>query len=114
MKEIFVPGKISKVTTLDPKEIRVIEVTLPKQYEVDGVMYSVHDTMRPGTAFLARPFGIRTGKTRRRMYTRSNCSSQAGLSLETVINYTHREKADTSRWWQTEDVLAYQQKRHSD
>ena len=110
MNEIFVPGKISKVTTLDPKEIRVIEVTLPKQYEVDGVMYSVHDTMRPGTAFLAKPFGIRTGKTRRRMYTRSNCSSQAGLSLETVINYTHREKADTSRWWQTDDVLTYQQR----
>ena len=108
MNEIFVPGKISKVTTLDPQELRVIEVTLPNQFAVDGVIYSIHDTMRPGTAFLAKPFGIRTGKKRRRMYTRSNCSSQAGLSLETVINDTHLEKSDTSRWWQSDDVLDYQ------
>ena len=109
MNEIFVPGKISKVTTLDPNELRVIEVTLPRQHEVNGIMYSLHDTMRPGTAFLAKPFGSRTGKIRRRMYTRSNCSSQAPRRLETVINHTHLEKADTSPWWQTDDVLAYQQ-----
>ena len=109
MSEIFVPGKISKVTTLDQHELRVIELTLPEQHEVEGVMYRVRDTMRPGTAFLAKPFGIRTGKIRRRMYTRSNSSSQAPGRLETVINHTHLDKSDTSPWWQSNDVLIYQQ-----
>ena len=109
MKELFIPSKITKVTTLDPGEIRVVELTLPEQIEIDHVTYPVQDTMRPGTAFLAKPFGARTQKIRRRMYTRSNWSSSAERRLETVINYTHQEKADTSRWWQTDDALTYQQ-----
>lgn len=109
MNELLIPAKITKVTTVDPGEIRVIELTLPKQFTVDHVTYSVQDSMRPGTAFLTKPFGARTKKTRRRMYTRSNCSSNAELRLETIINYTHEEKADTSLWWQTDEVLAWQQ-----
>ena len=64
--------------------------------------------MRPGTAFLAKPFGARTGRQRRRMYTRSNSSIDAKGVLQTIINNTHAEKADTSVWWQTDDVTAFQ------
>ena len=112
MNELFIPATITKVTTVDPGEIRVIEITLPKQYTVDQMTYSVLDTMRPGTAFLTKPFGARTNKTRRRMYTRSNCSSNAELRLETIINYTHEEKADTSLWWQSDEVLVWKQSGH--
>ena len=44
------------------------------------------------------------------MYTRSNTSSSAELQLETVINYTHLAKADTSLWWQSEEIITRQHK----
>jgi len=109
-KSLFIAAKITKVVTLDSGEIRIIQLTLPKEFELDHVPYPVRDKMRPGTAFLTKPFGTRTQKVRRRMYTRSNSSSSAELQLETVINYTHLEKADTSLWWQSEEVITRQQK----
>ena len=108
MREIFVPANISKVTTLDPGEIRLIELTLPKCFDIDHVTYQIRDAMRPGTAFFTKPFGSRTGKIRRRMYTRSNCSATNEYVLQTIINYTHEAKADTSLWWQSDDVLRLQ------
>lgn len=104
MSEILVPAKITKVMTIEPQEIRAIELTLPETWEMNGVHYPVQDTMFPGTAFLARPWGYRTGKIRRRMYTRSNCSLTAKGVLQTIINHTHEEKADTSIWWQTAEI----------
>jgi hypothetical protein len=109
-KELFLPAKITKIFTLDPGEIRTIQLTLPKKFELDHVPYPVRDNMRPGTAFLTKSFGARTQKLRRRMYTRSNSSTSAELQLETVINYTHVAKADTSLWWQSDEVLARQQR----
>ncbi len=103
-RELFVPATITKIHTYEPGEIRKIELTLPKTYEVDGRVLPICDRMRPGTAFLARPFGQRSGKHRRRMYTRSNCAKEAPRILETIVNDTHREKADTSPWWQTDAV----------
>lgn len=103
-RELFVPAVITNVHTLDPGEIRTIELTLPQEYEIDSTRYPIRDEMRPGTAFLARPFGSRTGRLRRRMYTRSNCSLTAERVLETIINHTHQKKSDTSIWWQTEQV----------
>jgi hypothetical protein len=107
-KGLFIPAKITKVFTLDPGEIRTIQLTLPKVFEFNQVSYPVRDHMRPGTAFLTKSFGARTQKLRRRMYTRSNSSTNAELQLETVINYTHVAKADTSLWWQSDEVLARQ------
>lgn len=108
MREIFVPATITDVTVLDPSEIRHVELTLPHEYEIGGTMYPIIDVMRPGTAFLAKPFGARTGRRRRRMYTRSNTSINAKGILQTIINDTHAEKADTSVWWQTDDIIALQ------
>ncbi|MBQ28068.1 MAG: hypothetical protein CMH81_08045 [Nitrospiraceae bacterium] len=108
VREIFVPATITDLTVIDPSEIRNIELTLPQEYEIDGKVYPVIDEMRPGTAFLAKPFGARTGRQRRRMYTRSNPSINAKGVLQTIINDTHAEKADTSVWWQTADVTAFQ------
>ena len=109
MSELVVPAHISKVTTLDPGEIRIIELSLPKQLEIEHVVYPVLDVMRPGTAFLAKPWGERTDKWRRRMYTRSNSALESPHKLETIINFTHTDKSDTSVWWQTEEVVAWQQ-----
>jgi len=103
-QELFVPAVITKVHTFDPGEFRKIELTLPPEFEVQGKTYPIHDRMRPGTAFLAKPMGVRTTRFRRRMYTRSNCAFTAARALETIINDTHHEKADTSPWWQTEEV----------
>lgn len=103
-KEIFVPAVVTNVHTIDPGEIRKIELTLPSNYEVKGELYPIRDRMRPGNAFLAKPWGVRTGKYRRRMYTRSNCSLTADRILETIVNDTHKEKADTSPWWQSEEL----------
>ena len=102
--EIFVPAVLSEVRTVDPGEIRIIGLSLQETYEIEGKRVPVHDHMRPGNAFLARPMGARSGKLRRRMYTRSNCAGLANRYLETVINHTHEEKADTSVWWQSEEV----------
>ncbi len=103
-RELFVPARITQIETYDPGEVRKVVVTLPESYEVDGHLLPIHDRMHPGSAFLARPFGQRTGKFRRRMYTRSNCATEAPRALETIINDTHREKADTSPWWQSEAI----------
>lgn len=103
-KECFVPAVITNIHTYDPGELRKVELTIPSHIEHEGRLYPIRDSMRPGTAFLAKPLGIRTGKWRRRMYTRSNCSLTASGVLETIINDTHREKADTSPWWQSEQI----------
>lgn len=108
MSEIFLPATITDLTVVDPNEIRNVELTLPREYEIGGTVYPIIDKMRPGTAFLAQPFGVRTGRQRRRMYTRSNSSIDAKGVLQTIINDTHAEKADTSVWWQTDDVTAFQ------
>jgi Oxidoreductase NAD-binding domain len=101
-RELFIPATISKIHTFDPGEVRKVVLTLPVTYEVEGRSFPVRDRMHPGSAFLARPFGQRSGKYRRRMYTRSNCAMEAPRILETIVNDTHQEKADTSPWWQTE------------
>lgn len=103
-RDLFVPATITKVHSYEPGEVRKIELTLPEMYEIDGRALPIHDRMRPGSAFLARPFGKRSGKYRRRMYTRSNSAIDAPRVLETIVNDTHREKADTSPWWQTDAV----------
>lgn len=104
LREILVPAVLTEVRTIDPGEIRRVTLVLPEAFEVDGTVYQVRDTMRPGNAFLTRPMGARTQKLRRRMYTRSNCALTAERVLETFINHTHEAKADTSIWWQTEAV----------
>ena len=104
-RELFVPARITDVYTYDPGEVRKVAFTLPETFEVDGRSIPVRDRMRPGSAFLVKPFGVRTQKYRRRMYTRSNCSDESPRVLETIINDTHKEKADTSPWWQTDDLV---------
>ena len=108
MRDVFVPATITDATVIDPNEIRTVELTLPVEHNVGGTVYPVVDVMRPGTAFLAKPFGARTGRQRRRMYTRSNTSADAAGVLQTIVNDTHMQKADTSVWWQTDDVMAFQ------
>ena len=103
-RELFVPARITDVYTYDPGEVRRVALTLPETFEVDGRPLPVCDRMLPGAAFLVKPFGVRTQKYRRRMYTRSNCSDENPRVLETIINDTHKEKADTSPWWQTDDL----------
>lgn len=102
--EIFVPARVTKVETIDPGEIRLVALTLPEAYESGGATYLIQDAMRPGNAFLAKPMGARTAKSRRRMYTRSNSSLTSPRVLETIINHTHEARSDTSIWWQTDEV----------
>lgn len=104
-REFFVPARIVHVETYDPGEMRKVTLALPETYEVDGRSLPIRDCMHPGSAFLAKPFGVRTRKYRRRMYTRSNCADENPRVLETIINDTHKEKADTSPWWQTDDLV---------
>ena len=101
--EYVVSARIAQLQVIDPGEIRRIQLELPQDMEIDGRPYALSDTMRPGTAFLAKPWGSRTDKSRRRMYTRSNASSHEPGLLETFINHTHRPQADTSIWWQSEE-----------
>jgi hypothetical protein len=108
VKEIFVPAVLTDVRTIDPGEIRAITLVLPEAVELEGRLYPIRDAMRPGNAFLAKPMGARTQKVRRRMYTRSNAASTAERVLETLINHTHEDKADTSIWWQSDAVDALQ------
>lgn len=54
-KEIFVPAVVTNVHTIDPGEIRKIELTLPSNYEVKGELYPIRDRVRPGNAFLTKP-----------------------------------------------------------
>ena len=104
-RELFVPARITDVCTYDQGEVRKVALTLPETFEVDGRPIPVGDRMRPGSAFLVKPFGVRTQKYRRRMYTRTNCADESPRVLETIINDTHKEKADTSPWWQTDDLV---------
>ncbi|MEJ2231920.1 MAG: hypothetical protein P8X46_12160 [Nitrospirales bacterium] len=100
--EYVVPARIHQLRTIDPGEIRLVQLALPEQIEIAGKSYVIRDAMRPGTAFLAKPWGARTAKYRRRMYTRSNSAFNKPRLLETFINHTHQEQADTSEWWQSE------------
>ena len=100
--EHVVAARIHQLWTIDPGEIRLVQLALPEQIEMAGKSYAIQDIMRPGTAFLAKPWGGRTGKYRRRMYTRSNAAFNEPRLLETFINHTHQEQADTSGWWQSE------------
>lgn len=100
--EFVVSARIAKLQVVDPGEIRRVQLALPHYVEIGGRQYPLQDTMRPGTAFLAKPWGMRTEKFRRRMYTRSNSSCNEPGVLETFINHTHRPQADTSIWWQSE------------
>ncbi len=100
-RALFIPARITDVRTYAPGEVRKIEITLPETVDLDDRAVPVHDRMRPGAAFLVKPFGSRTQKYRRRMYTRSNCAVEHPRVLETIINDTHAGKADTSPWWQT-------------
>lgn len=100
--EHVVPARIHQLRTIDPGEIRLVQLALPEQIDIAGKSYVIRDTMRPGTAFLAKPWGARTDKYRRRMYTRSNSAFNEPHLLETFINHTHQEQADTSVWWQSE------------
>jgi ferredoxin-NADP reductase len=100
--EYVASARIAQLQVIDPEEIRRVQLTLPDYVEIDGKRYPIHDSMRPGTAFLAKPWGMRTDKFRRRMYTRSNSSCNEPGLLETFINHTHRPQADTSVWWQSE------------
>lgn len=100
--EHVVPARIYQLRTIDAGEIRLVQLALPEQIDIAGKSYVIRDTMRPGTAFLAKPWGARTDKYRRRMYTRSNSAFNEPRLLETFINHTHQEQADTSVWWQSE------------
>src|SRR5437870_725270 len=103
MSLILAPATVTKLKTLDPGELRTIELTLPPSVRVDGKDHPIQDGMRPGAAFLAEPFGARTQKRQKRLYTRSNCSISAQCHLETIVNDTH-DQSDTSWWWQTDGV----------
>ena len=100
--EYVASARIAQLQVIDPGEIRRVQLALPDYVEIGGRRYPIHDAMRPGTAFLAKPWGMRTDKFRRRMYTRSNSSCNEPGLLETFINHTHRPQADTSVWWQSE------------
>ncbi len=102
--EIFVPAVVANVRAIDPGEVSVVEIALPSEYEIEGVKYPIRDRMSPGTAFLAKPYGVRKKKPQRRMYTRSNCALHSEGVIETVINHTREMKSDTSIWWQSEEA----------
>ncbi|MBI4471403.1 MAG: hypothetical protein HY646_01970 [Acidobacteria bacterium] len=103
MSLILAPATVTRLKTLDAGELRTVELTLPHSFRVDGKTHPIRDGMRPGAAFLAEPFGQRTQKWHKRLYTRSNCSIREQATLETIINDTH-DNSDTSWWWQTDGV----------
>ena len=105
--ENFVPSTIKELEILDPGELCRVCLSLPSHVDVDGEGYPLHDCMRPGTAFLAKPWGARTQKYRRRMYTRSNVAEVQPGYLETFINFTHKAMSDTSLWWTSEEALLW-------
>lgn len=107
--ETFVPSTIRELEILDPGELCRVTLVLPNQVEVGGTSFRIQDDMRPGTAFLGKPWGSRTQKHRRRMYTRSNVSTIQPGVLETFINYTHKPQSDTSMWWQSDEARIWQQ-----
>lgn len=100
---LFIPARVTKMEVVDPNEITIVELTLPHTYEYEGVAYPIFDHMRPGTAFLAEPFGASSMKYQKRLYTRSNCSILAPRVLQTIVNDTH-DKSDTSQWWQISET----------
>ena len=100
--EYVVSAQISELQVIDSREIRRVQLALPQYVEIADRQFPLLDTMRPGTAFLVKPWGSRTNKYRRRMYTRSNSFNYEPGILETFINHTHRPQADTSIWWQSE------------
>ncbi len=104
VRRVFVPATIAAVRTIDPGEIRAVTLVLPEAFEIEATPYPIQDDMRPGNAFLARPLGARTLTIRPRLYTRSNCARTDARVLEVIINHTHEAEADTSIWWQTEQV----------
>ena len=99
--QYVVPARITQLQTIDSGEIRRVQLALPEHIEIGPISYRIKDTMRPGTAFLAKPWGTRTDKYRRRMYSRTNTAFNEPGLLETFINHTHQEQADTSVWWQS-------------
>ena len=105
--EVVVPARIHCLESVDPGEIRRVQLALPEHITIEGTTYVMKDSMRPGTAFLTKPWGSRTQKPRRRMYTRSNIASTEPGILETFINDTHSSRSDTSAWWQSEDAYEW-------
>jgi len=107
----FAPAKITNIITFEESEVRAVELTLPLKIELEEGgkknIYPLFDVReRPGTAFVARVFGARSGREELRTYTCSNF--RAGV-LETIINDTreiideHRG-SNTSRWWQSDAI----------
>ncbi|MDA2922984.1 hypothetical protein MYX07_07010 [Patescibacteria group bacterium AH-259-L07] len=99
MPVMWVPATVTRLDVLDPKELVTVEFTLPSEFREGGATYPLTDEMRPGTAFLARPFGTRTQKWEKRLYTRSNVEITEPRILQTIINHTHEKKSNTSPWW---------------
>lgn len=105
--EIVAPAKIHRLETIDAGEIRRVQLGLPDHIVVDGKSYPLVDSMRPGTAFMTKPWGSRTQKIKRRMYTRSNIAATEPGILETFINDTHGDRSDTSTWWQSDEAYRW-------
>lgn len=93
----FVPARIKTLETVSEGELRVIQLELAPSYTIKKTRYPVMVTLRPGSAFLARPFGVRTQEEQSRLYTRSNCGSIR--ILEAIIDRQNNDRADTSWWW---------------
>ena len=62
--EYVVSTRITQLEAIDPGEIRRVQLALPDHIEIEGKHYPLYDEMRPGTAFLAKPWGSRTEKLR--------------------------------------------------
>ena len=105
--EFVAPAKIHLLESVDAGEVRRVQLALPEHLTIDGNTFVIEDSMRPGTAFLAKPWGSRTQKYRRRMYTRSNIASTEPRILETFINDTHESRSDTSVWWQSDEAYEW-------
>lgn len=103
--DVFVPARIEVLEVLEPGELCRVALSLPDRIDLEGTAYAMQDLMRPGTAFLVKPYGMRSCRFRRRMYTRSNVAEHQPRLLETFINYTHNDRADTSKWWQSKEAM---------
>ena len=53
--EYVASARIAQLQFIDPGEIRRVQLALPDYVEIGGRRYPIHDAMRPGTAFLAKP-----------------------------------------------------------
>ncbi len=97
----------TRITHFVKGELALVEFELPAVHQVNSMQYHVCDTtMRPGTAFVAEPFGSRTLRQEKRVYTRSNCAMLTPRILETAINLASgKEKfPNTSLWWQSKNL----------